>query len=93
MKKEIFKYYVILFCFFCFFLFFHGENRLLSYCVIYHYDGKNSRQICYYHAHIGSKIDSFEDFSMNGYLYSGVEGIPFTLIENGKYIHVYFIQS
>lgn len=92
MKKKKLKRFVIFTFVFFFFLLFHGGNRLLSYCVIYHYEGKNSKQICYSHANIGKSVDSFEDFSKNGYSYNGTKDIPFTLMNNGKIVHVYYIR-
>lgn len=92
MKKKKLKYFSIFIFFFLFFLLFHGGNHLLSYCVIYHYEGKNSKQICYSHADIGKTIDSFEDFNENGYSYNGTKEIPSKLMNNGKIVHVYYIQ-
>ena len=63
--RFLYVWYLVLL--FVFSSFFHGGNRLLSYCVLYHYEGMNGVQICYHHANVGDVIDSFEDRSRIGY--------------------------
>lgn len=86
----LYVWYLVLL--FVFSSFFHGGNRLLSYCVLYHYEGMNGVQICYHHANVGDVIDSFEDRSRIGYLYNGTSEIPFSLQQSGETLHVYYLR-
>lgn len=83
-------------CYFAFLFlllsFFHSANRLLSYCVLYHYEGMNDVQICYHHANVGDVIDSFEDRSRLGYIYNGTSNLPFSLQQSGQTLHVYYLR-